>query len=116
MAMNIMNKCAKFHEDSLSGKKVKFNLPSAIELSETAVLCTTLYRNLTLFTNTGEPKTISTTFRLKALSGRESLNLILFPSLPDEAFRRNIVENVFGLPVFANKVSSFSKSLRPHQP
>ena len=31
-----MNKCAKFHKDSPSGKKVKFNLPSAIELSETA--------------------------------------------------------------------------------
>ena len=34
--MNMMNKCAKFHEDSPSGKTVKFNLPSAIELSETA--------------------------------------------------------------------------------
>ena len=34
--MNMMKKCAKFHEDSLSGKKVKFNTPSAIELSETA--------------------------------------------------------------------------------
>ena len=34
--MNAMNKCAKFHTDSLSGKKVEFNLPSAIELSETA--------------------------------------------------------------------------------
>ena len=31
-----MNKCAKFHKDSPSGKKVKFHLPSAIELSETA--------------------------------------------------------------------------------
>ena len=31
-----MNKCAKLHEDSLSSKKVKFNLSSAIELSETA--------------------------------------------------------------------------------
>ena len=36
VAMNMMNKCAKFHKDSLSGKKVKFILPSAIELSETA--------------------------------------------------------------------------------
>ena len=35
--MNMMNKCAKFHKDSVSGKKVKFNLPSAIELSETAL-------------------------------------------------------------------------------
>ena len=31
-----MNKCAKFHGDSLSGKKVKFNLARAIEHSETA--------------------------------------------------------------------------------
>ena len=35
--MNMMNKCAKFHKDSPSGKKVKLNLPSAIELSEMAV-------------------------------------------------------------------------------
>ena len=34
--MNMMNKCAKFHKDSRSGKKGKFNLPSAIELSEMA--------------------------------------------------------------------------------
>ena len=34
--MNMMNKCAKFHKDSSSDKKVNFNLPSAIELSETA--------------------------------------------------------------------------------
>ena len=33
--MNMMNKCAKFHKDSPSGKKVKFNLPSTIEHSET---------------------------------------------------------------------------------
>ena len=32
-----MNKCAKFRGDSPKGKKVKFNLASAIELSETAV-------------------------------------------------------------------------------
>ena len=51
--MNMMNKCAKFHKDSPSDKKVKFNLPSAIELSETAVLCTTLYRNLTQARNFG---------------------------------------------------------------
>ena len=35
--MSMMNKCAKFHKDSPSDKKVKFNLPSAIELSEMAV-------------------------------------------------------------------------------
>ena len=34
--MDMMNKCAKFHKDSPSGKKVKFNLTSAIELSETS--------------------------------------------------------------------------------
>ena len=34
--MNTMNKCAKFHKDSPSGKKVKFNLARSIELSETA--------------------------------------------------------------------------------
>ena len=35
--MNMMKKCAKFHKDSPSGKKVKLNLARAIELSETAV-------------------------------------------------------------------------------
>ena len=33
----MINKCAKFHKDSPNDKKVTFNLPSAIELSETAV-------------------------------------------------------------------------------
>ena len=37
VAINMMNKCAKFHKDSPNNKKVKLNLPSAIELSETAV-------------------------------------------------------------------------------
>ena len=32
----MINKCAKFHKDSQSDKKVKFNLPSMIELLETA--------------------------------------------------------------------------------
>ena len=36
MAMRMMNKCAKVHEDSPSVKKVKFNLLNAIDLSETA--------------------------------------------------------------------------------
>ena len=36
VAMDMINKCAKFHEHSKSGKKVKFNLPSAIELSDMA--------------------------------------------------------------------------------
>ena len=35
--MNMMNKCAKFYKGSQSGKKGKFNLARAIELSETAV-------------------------------------------------------------------------------
>ena len=34
--MNIMNKCAKFHKDSPSDKKVKFKLLCAIGLLETA--------------------------------------------------------------------------------
>ena len=36
--MNMMNKCAKFHKDrqAIKKKKVKFNLPSAIELLEKA--------------------------------------------------------------------------------
>ena len=38
MAMNMMNKCAKFYKDSPSDKKVKLNLSSAVEFSETAVL------------------------------------------------------------------------------
>ena len=36
VARSMLNKCAKFHGDSPSGKKVKFNLARAIELSETA--------------------------------------------------------------------------------
>ena len=40
--MNMMNKCAKFHKDSPSGKKGKLNLARAIELSETAVFCVLL--------------------------------------------------------------------------
>ena len=35
--MNMMNKCAKFHKVSPSDKNVEVNLPSTIELSETAV-------------------------------------------------------------------------------
>ena len=35
--MNMMNKCAKFHKDSPSDKKVKLNLPSVIDHLETAV-------------------------------------------------------------------------------
>ena len=51
--MNMMNKCAKFHKDSLSRKKFEFNLPSAIELRRRPILCTTLYRNLMQASNFG---------------------------------------------------------------
>ena len=30
----MVNKCAKFHKDSPNCKKVKFNLPSAIETAD----------------------------------------------------------------------------------
>ena len=36
VARTMLNKFAKFHEDSPSGKKVKFNLARSIELSGTA--------------------------------------------------------------------------------
>ena len=52
--MNMMNKCAKFHKDSLSGKKSLIQSPErVIELSETADLCTTLNRNLMQASNFG---------------------------------------------------------------
>ena len=50
--MSMINKCAKFHKDSPSGKKVKFNLARAIELSETAVFVYNfVYRNLMQVSN-----------------------------------------------------------------
>ena len=45
VARSTLNKCAKFHGDSQSGKKIKFNLTRAIELSETPDFVATLYRN-----------------------------------------------------------------------
>ena len=36
VAMNMMNKCAKSNKNSSTDKKVKFNVPSAIELLEMA--------------------------------------------------------------------------------
>ena len=45
-----MNKYAKFHKDSPSGKKVKLNLPSVTELSETADFVYN-FRNLTQASN-----------------------------------------------------------------
>ena len=49
--MSMMNKCAKFPGDISSGKKVKFNLGSAIELSETADF---LYRDYVKNPHTSE--------------------------------------------------------------
>ena len=40
----MMNRCAKFHVDTQSGYRLKFNLASAIEHSETANFVYTLYR------------------------------------------------------------------------
>ena len=46
VARSMLNKCAKFHGDSQSGIKVKFNLARAIELSETAdFVYNYIYRN-----------------------------------------------------------------------
>ena len=51
--MNLMNKCAKFHKDSPSDKKVQLNLPRAIELLETGDFITALFRNLKKASNFG---------------------------------------------------------------
>ena len=51
--MNMIHRCDKFHKDSPSDKKVKFNFPSAIQLSETAVCVETLYINLVHARNFG---------------------------------------------------------------
>ena len=48
-----MNKGAKFYKDSPRDKKVKFNLPSAIELSEIADFVYNFYRNLMQASNFG---------------------------------------------------------------
>ena len=52
VTINMMNKCAKFHKDSPSDKKVKFNLPSAIELLEMANFVYN-FRNLMQASNFG---------------------------------------------------------------
>ena len=51
--MNMMNKCAKLHKDTPTDKKVKLNLPSAIELSGRPILGTILCRNLRQASNFG---------------------------------------------------------------
>ena len=53
--MKMMKKCSTFHKDSVSSKKVEFmiNLPSVIELFETADFCVQLYRNLAQASNFG---------------------------------------------------------------
>ena len=45
-AMNMMNKCAKFHKDSPSGKKVNSISRAGLNFQRRLILCTTLYRNL----------------------------------------------------------------------
>ena len=49
----MMNKCAKLHKDSPSGEKVKFNIPSVLELLETADFVYNMYRNLMQASNFG---------------------------------------------------------------
>ena len=45
-----------------------------------------------------------------------SLNLVLFPSLPDEAFRRSVVEIVFGLLVFVKKNKEIQRKSWSNEP
>ena len=45
VALCMMNKCAKYHGDSVSGKILQFNLTSVIELQRWPILCTTSYRD-----------------------------------------------------------------------
>ena len=45
VALCMMNKCAKYHGDSVSGKILQFNLTRAIELQRWPILCTTSYRD-----------------------------------------------------------------------
>ena len=42
----MMNKCAKFHKDSPSGKKVNSISRAGLNFQRRLILCTTLYRNL----------------------------------------------------------------------
>ena len=47
LAMNMMKKCAKFHNDSPSGKKLNSISRERLNFRRRPFLCTTLYRNLT---------------------------------------------------------------------
>ena len=51
--MNMMNKCAKFHKDSPSGKKLNSISRERLNFRRRPFLCTTLYRNLMQASNFG---------------------------------------------------------------
>ena len=51
--MNMMNRCAKFHKDSPSNKKVKSISWARLNFRRRPFLCTTLYRNLMQASNFG---------------------------------------------------------------
>ena len=46
VAMSMMNLCAKFHEDSPSGKKLNSLSRARLNFRRWPILCTTMYRNL----------------------------------------------------------------------
>ena len=51
--MNMMNKCAKFHKESPSGKKLSSLSRARLNFWRRPILCTTLYRNLMRASNFG---------------------------------------------------------------
>ena len=51
--MNMINKCAKFHKDSPSGKKLNSISRERLNFRRRPFLCTTLYRNLMQASNFG---------------------------------------------------------------
>ena len=53
VAINMMNKCAKFHKDSPSGKKLNSISRARLNFRRRPILCTTLYRNLLQASNFG---------------------------------------------------------------
>ena len=72
-----MNKCAKFHKDSSSGKKVKFNLARAIELSETAVCVQFCVETLSKrATSVAQLTNFSFEFFYESFTGDASLSLL----------------------------------------
>ena len=51
--MNMMNKCAKFHKDSPSDKKLNSISRTRLNFRRRPILCTTLYRNFMQASNFG---------------------------------------------------------------